>query len=41
MHSARDTSSLARTRDLIKMSMQMPARALYSADDQIPGPSQE
>ena len=33
MHSARDTSSLARTRDLIKMTMQMPARALYRPTD--------
>ncbi len=39
--SANDPSSLARTRDLIKMTMQMPARALYSADEYIPGPSQE
>ena len=41
MHSANDPSYLAQTRDLILMTAQMPARALYSADDQIPGPSQE
>ena len=41
MHSANDPSPLAQTRDLIKMSMQMPARALYSADEYILGPSQE
>ena len=41
MHSARNTSSLARTRELILMTANVPTRALYNPNDQIPGPSQE
>ena len=40
-HHARETSSLARTRDLILMQSPMSARAQYKSNDQIPGPCQE